>query len=135
MSEPIKSKRRGGNPRMVKGAPSVNPHGRPRAGTALAERIRERLDPDTILDLARQLADDESIPIDKRLDSILRLAAMGYLKPPSEHRIEATTTPRQIDLSHLTPAERLAEFRRLRELVNGSQKALPPGNVSGDLDE
>lgn len=119
---------------MFRPGQSGNPKGRPRAGTALAERIRERLDPDVILDLAARLANDESIPVDKRLAALISLAQMGFNKPPQEHKLEAIAAPR-FDLSHLSPAEKQAELARVRALLNPPPKALLTSSNSDGLDD
>lgn len=109
-----------GNPAMVKGGPSLNPKGRPRAGLALAERIRERLDPDTLLDLAVRVAADETLSPERRLEVLIPLYDRGYLKPPTTiaAKVETTdATPRR-DWSAVPLEQRrelLAELRRVRD--------------------
>ena len=70
-----------GNPNWVKGGPSPNPSGRPRSGLALAERIRERVTPDQLIDLVTEALGDVRIDIEKRVSLAMQLASYGYSRP------------------------------------------------------
>jgi hypothetical protein len=54
-SSPPPPRRRPGNPAMRRGAPSLNPRGRPPGGLTLAAAIRKRWPPERIVQLAEQL--------------------------------------------------------------------------------
>lgn len=125
MSKQTKPKRRRGNPAWVKGGPSPNPGGRPRKGTALSERIRERIDPDELIDLAVRIAQglpvkvldvgQEKSPVSaaaiavsmpgpkEQLAAIKWLADMGYFKPAAQFEIKSSEST--VDYSKLTEAE------------------------------
>jgi hypothetical protein len=136
MSDQTPKTNRGGNPNWRKGK-SGNPKGRPRTGLALAERIRERLDPDMILDLAARVAADETIPVDKRLDALLRLAVLGYVRPPTGVAIDARFTGdggARLDWTRLPLDQRrtlLAGYRAA--LVQGDESAPYTPGVPGPL--
>lgn len=107
----------GPTPSSWKPGQSGNPRGRPRAGLAFAERIRERLDPDLVIELALRLASDESVPLERRLASLMPLMAAGYLRPPSD----ATLTIAQVT-SGAQIAARLPDDV-LRALLDAHQQA------------
>ena len=70
---------RGPTPASWKPGQSGNPHGRPKHQLAFAERVRERVDPDLVIELALRVAHDETMPAAARLawsiaDLILRQA-------------------------------------------------------------
>lgn len=141
------SKRGPGNPAWVKGAASPNPRGRPRTGFALAEKIRERVDPDMIISIAGQylalagkFVDNEKNPLRdrvavalQRFSAVLALADRGYMRPVSTVAIAAVTTP-EIDLGHLSDDElrlRLAWLRgehvdRHRDPLTADARELGP---------
>jgi hypothetical protein len=60
------------------GDPRINRAGRPRPGLAFAERVRERVDPDMVIDLAIAVAEDESTPLGHRLAALWQLIDRGY---------------------------------------------------------
>jgi hypothetical protein len=78
----------------VKGGASPNPKGRPRSGLAFAERVRERVDPDLVIDLAMRVAADEEMPVSERLAALLPLIDRGFLRPPQTFagKLETSTT-------------------------------------------
>lgn len=88
MSE-SKPKRRG-NPNMRKGMPSINPKGRPRSGLAFAERVRERVDPDKIIDAVLEVLENAEKP-SERLQAATFLRDSAYAKPPTATAIQLTT--------------------------------------------
>jgi hypothetical protein len=90
MAEP---NRRRGNPAMVKGAPSLNPRGRPRAGLELAECICEHVPPAALVARAIELvkSKDERVAI----AALAFLADRGWIRPPVHVDLDASvsTTP------------------------------------------
>jgi hypothetical protein len=89
MSHQAATKRRG-NPNWVKGGPSPNPLGRPRTGLAFAERGRERIDPDKVLELAVRVLEDETLPPRERLAIVMPVVDRIYVKPPTSTQLEVT---------------------------------------------
>ena len=86
MSDP--THRRGGNPAMVKGGPSLNPRGRPRRGLSLAEAMRERFPLQRICDLAEELAtgaDDDRV----RMQALSFIADRAHGKAPQVVKFES----------------------------------------------
>lgn len=125
--------RRGGNPNWVKGGPSPNPRGRPRSGLAFAERVRERIDPDLVIDLALRVAADETMTPDARLAALLPLIDRGFIRPPVTAAIamETTSTP-AFDWSRI-PLERrrdvLEAIRTASALPAGDAGHVPSGVI------
>lgn len=78
--------------RWQKGMPSPNPKGRPRSGLAFAERVRERIDPDMIIDLAVRVAEDETLSAKARLEALWPLIDRGFIKPPTTIAAQVHTT-------------------------------------------
>jgi hypothetical protein len=117
MGDPAPEQKRRGNPAMVKGGPSLNPKGRPRAGLALAERIRERLDPDTLLNLAMRVAEDETLSDARKIEILLPLYDRGYVKPPTTiaAQVHTTSSPSR-DYSQVPLEERRALLEQIRSL-------------------
>lgn len=97
------------------GCPSPNPGGRPRKGLAFAERVRERVDPDTVIDLALRVAGDESLPTIERLAALLPLVDRGFLRPPQSLAMQVTSVDAAEDLSGCTD-EQLAELEKLEAM-------------------
>ena len=56
---------------MVRGGPSLNPHGRPRTGTSLAEAMRKRFPVEDIVELAAKLATCD--------DAKVRMSALQFI--------------------------------------------------------
>ena len=110
-----------------------NPKGRPRSGLAFAERVRERIDPDLVIDLALRVAADETISAERRLEALLPLIDRGFIKPPTTiaARVETTDmTPRR-DWATVPLEERralLESIRRVRDpkVLDGGVALLPP---------
>ena len=111
---------------------SGNPKGRPRSGLAFAERVRERIDPDLVIDLALRVAADETISAERRLEALLPLIDRGFIKPPTTiaARVETTDmTPRR-DWQTVPLEERralLESIRRVRDpkVLDGGVALLP----------
>jgi hypothetical protein len=76
---------------MTKGAPSLNPRGRPRVGDSLADAMRRKFPPERIVDLAERLvetAESEQV----RLAALQMIAERAHGKVPSDLNINASTT-------------------------------------------
>lgn len=103
---------------FVPGDPRINRAGRPRAGTAFSERGRERLDPDTVLDLAEKVLADESIPARERLAIVMPVVDRIYTRPESKHSVNVhATSGGERSFAHLTDDEVDAELARLDRLA------------------
>lgn len=105
------------------GDPRINRNGRPRTGAALAEAIREQLDPKVALDLLAKFAVDENVPVERRLAVLLPWYQAGYTKPEQRHELalEQRGGPER-DWSKVPLEERVELLRRLRavpELASG----------------
>lgn len=85
-------------PASWKPGQSGNPKGRPRTGLAFAERIRERVSPDVVIDLAMAVAADETLTAERRLAALLPLVDRGYTKPPTDQNL------------HLSQANEASEY-------------------------
>lgn len=105
--------KRPGNPRWLPGV-SGNPKGRPRSGLAFAERVRERVDPDLIIDLAMQVAADETLSPSTRLAALWPLIDRGFIKPPTTIAAQVQTTTTTRDWSVVPLEERRALLEQLR---------------------
>ncbi len=117
MADQNPSSRPRGNPNWVPGGPSPNPRGRPRVGHALAERIRERLDPDAVIELALEVAADVTLPAERRLAALYGLADRGFTKPAVDTNISVnTSTTPQRDWSAVPLAERRELLARLQNV-------------------
>ncbi len=106
----------------AKGNPG-NPKGRPRAGLAFAERVRERIDPDLVIDLAMRVACDESLSPIERLRELWPLIDRGFIKPPTTIAAQLETTTRSRDWSQLP----LEERRQMLEMIRRAPQ-LPAGD-------
>lgn len=95
------------------GDPRINRSGRPRSGLALAERIRERMSPDELIDLVTKALADESIPIRERVAFAFQLAGHGYSKPPAGLDTTAKLDGSTPDLSHVTDEQLRAALAAL----------------------
>lgn len=98
---------------------SGNPHGRPRTGLALAEAIRERIDPHKVIDLLESHLADDKVPAAQRLAAALPWMHAGFMKPPTSVDVTTTNTAPAYDLSALTDAE-LAELEA--RLAGGAER-------------
>ena len=96
---------------------SGNPSGRrPRPALAFAEKVRERVDPDMVIDLAMRVAQDEKLSPEQRLAALWPLIDRGFIKPPAGLDVSVTNGNATDDntFSHLTLERRrelLAEIR------------------------
>jgi hypothetical protein len=100
-----------GRPGAFRPGTSGNPRGRPRAGLALSERIREMVDPSELVGIVLAIARDPGVAVKHRLAAVTLLADRGWSRPPAAVEIEASTTV--IDALAMSPAEREAEIKRL----------------------
>jgi hypothetical protein len=62
---------------MRRGAPSLNPHGRPRVGLSLANAIRARFPPEVIVSMAAHILEGDA-PANIKLGTLEFLAKRGY---------------------------------------------------------
>ncbi len=83
-------------------------------GHAMAEKIRERLDPDTVIDLAFEVASDTSLPSERRLAALYGLVDRGFTKPAVDTNINVSATQPTNDFSHLSIERRLELMAEIR---------------------
>jgi hypothetical protein len=117
---------KGPTPGSWKKGQSGNPRGGPRSGLALATTIRERIDPEKVLDIVCEYIDDADVPAADKLDRLLPWLHAGFLKPPTATSLHVTTeTTEPLKLAHLSDAElelRLAWLKgEVRELPESSE--------------
>jgi len=126
---PPSRKGKGPTPSSWKPGQSGNPRGRPRAGLAFAERVRERVDPDMVIELAMRVASDESLSPQERLIALWPLIDRGYVKPPAGLDLNVSREQDEPSLEHLSTErlrELLAEIDGGPALTDGSaNRALP----------
>lgn len=99
-----------GRPGAFRPGTSGNPRGRPRAGLALAEKIREMVDPAELVGIVLAIARDPGVAAKQRLAAVTLLADRGWAKPPAVVEIEAST---ELDVLAMSPHEREQEIARL----------------------
>jgi hypothetical protein len=121
MDQPMK---KAATPSSWKPGQSGNPKGRPRSGLAFAERVRERIDPDLVIELALQVAADDELSPLVRLNALLPLVDRGFQKPATA--ITATVTPSEpaFDVSSL-PVEKQ---RALLDLIRQTRALTTEGD-------
>jgi hypothetical protein len=110
-----------------------NPKGRPRSGLAFAERVRERIDPDLIIDLAVRVAADETLSPKVRLEALWPLIDRGFIKPPTTIAAQVETTTSSRDWQAIPLDERRALLERIRgiprvqnpKVLDGGSALLP----------
>lgn len=133
---PVKRKprppsRKGMGPTSTSFKPGVsgNPLGRPRKAMAFADRVRERLDPDMVIDLALAVAADTTLAPHERLRELWPLVDRGFIKPPTvgAHVVEASTSLGGLDLDAL-PLDEIE--RRLALLTSGIDLTAAPVQVA-----
>lgn len=102
-------------PASWKPGQSGNPAGRPRTGLAFAERVRERVDPDTVITLALEVLADDNIPARERLVALWPLIDRGFIKPPttSDINVNGGGVP-QRDFASMSIDERRDLLAKLR---------------------
>jgi hypothetical protein len=86
--------RRRGNPAMRKGAPSLNPHGRPPVGLSLAAAIRKRFPAERLVELADAILAGDA-PAAVKLRTLQWLDRRGYrgVRPGAEVAPCASPSP------------------------------------------
>lgn len=126
---------RGRDGRWQRGGASPNPKGRPRAGAALAEAIRTKVDPDKLVEIALKIAESGAPAL--QLQALTFLAGSGYNKPETKHELRMGPAPDEDaeDLSGLS-LEQLRELHELEQrraaiLARAASPALP-GADGGD---
>lgn len=100
---PPSRKGKGPTPSSWKPGQSGNPGGRPRRAMAFADRVRERIDPDKVIDLALRVAEDERLTPQERLRELWPLIDRGFVKPPTH--LDTTVRegdPLELDVSKLS---------------------------------
>jgi hypothetical protein len=127
--EPAEPERRGG-PFRRGHDPRRNLAGRPRTGLALAETIRRKVDPEQIVDMLLRLAADETVPLDKRLVTLLPWVQLGYLRPPTTAavRVETSSGAPALDVSAMP----LEVQRELLAAIQRARAALPVAIDDGE---
>lgn len=91
---------------------SGNPGGRPRTAYAFSEKVRERIDPDQVIALALEFANDAAQPVERRLAVLWQLVDRGFVKPPTTVNANVSSGPlaRDYDAMPLADRERLLEM-------------------------
>lgn len=84
-------RRRRGNPNMRKGAPSLNPFGRPPVSRALSAMVRAKVPPQMFIAHALRLIESPDTPPAVRLRALEMLERRGYGRPSEPE----TTEPAQ----------------------------------------
>lgn len=108
---------------------SGNPKGRPRSPLALAERIREGMDPDALIALANKVMADESIPAMQRLQALSPVYLMGFAKLPERHEV-LNVNVSQIEVQRVSARLDVDTLRRLTEALEA--EALTEGDPNDD---
>lgn len=120
---PPSRKGKGPTPSSFKPGVSGNPGGRPRKAMAFADRVRERIDPDLVIDLALAVAEDEALAPHERLRELWPLIDRGFVKPPTNAHVSLERTDSNAETADYSKLS-LDELRTLREL---HAKALTAG--------
>ena len=108
---------------------SGNPKGRPRSPLALAERIREGMDPDALIALANKVMADDSIPAMQRLQALSPVYLMGFAKLPERHEV-LNVNVSQIEVQRVSARLDVDTLRRLTEALEA--EALTEGDPNDD---
>lgn len=143
MSDPIHSEphspttpKRRGNPAMRRGAPSLNPAGRPKVGQSLAEAVRSAVSPEELAERMLKLADGADSE-QVRFSALAWLGERGHGKVTSDHSVtlKQGTQPDHNQLAAaLTDAELEvldAAHRRLA-LSSGEEASVIDGETTND---
>jgi hypothetical protein len=123
------SPRKRGNPKWQPGV-SGNPRGRPRTGLAFAERVRERVDPDVLIDLAVGIATDPNGNARDRLAAAAFLHGTAYQKPAERHEVAAVAAEPEDDCSWMS----LEDLETIERIQAKRPAALPAADGEGDDD-
>lgn len=92
---------KGPTPGSWKPGQSGNYKGGPRSGLALATTIRERIDPNKVLDIVVGFIDDDKIPAADKLGVLLPWLHAGFLKPPTTSALHVTGDGEKLDGARL----------------------------------
>lgn len=118
---------------MIKGGPSINPHGRKPIGTSLAEAVRRKVPPDRIVDEALRRLDDPEESGAVKMAAIVFLAERGYGKVTTTidaNVMGAAATHR--DWSKMPVGERMALLEQLRSVPVMDSDAIDVGDEPTD---
>jgi hypothetical protein len=113
---------------------SGNPRGRKPSALSLAERIRERVDPDEMIDIWMEIARGKTVTVGNdedgnvtiivprvsdRIAALNALAERGWMKPPTSMQVEAVQAS-PIDFARLSE-EQLVAFGALLDAASGDE--------------
>jgi len=113
---------------------SGNPAGRPRSPSAFAERVRERVDPDLVIELALRVATDESLAPAERLRELWPLVQQGWTKPPAGLAVHVDASVARRDWSALSDADMRELLARIRSvpLLAGADAGTQPSSLEDE---
>ncbi len=111
-----------GNPGWIKGGSSPNPGGRPKNAFALSNLIRERVDPQELVEVALSIARDSEVDEKIRLQALAFLADRGWIKPPtiSAKRVETVSSVAGLlpaNWNELSPAARASYLDQMPRML------------------
>jgi hypothetical protein len=113
---------------------SGNPGGRRAGALSFAERVRQRVDPDQLIDKALEIALDDKAAKRDQLAALTFLHGAGWTKPPAESTVNVNATAQvapAIDWSRVPLEQRRAALAALQ--AARAAAALPVG-VAGAID-
>lgn len=126
------SQKRLGNPNWVRGV-SGNPRGRPALGLALAQAIRDRVDPHELADAMLEIVRDRSGAARDRVAAFVALADRAWPRLPVAVEVTTTaSTALPAGWDGLSPGERLVLLEQMRVL--DAVDASPDSDADGDVD-
>ena len=112
---------------MVKGGPSLNPGGRRPGVLSFAERVRQRVDPDTLIDRTLAIVEDPEATHRDVMTAIAFLHGSAWAKPPTTTDVTITATERDEAFAARVAAmpierrrEALEAYRKARALTAGA---------------
>lgn len=113
---------------------SGNPAGRPpKIAGAFAERVREKVSPDLVIDLALKVANDEKLDARERLTALWPLVDRGWTKPPAglDLNVGGAQSSGE-DWSRVPLDVRKAELERRRALLAKYASGAQPDGSADD---